>query len=198
MTSARDRRGWAATGAPPVVPLAWWTVRGLRMMLVVRAVLALVIGVVALAWPEMTLLALAVAFGVYAILDGVARIVDAVRHRGRERWWLGLLGGLVGVAAGVVALFWPDVTALALAIVVGAWAVVSGAAEIADSVRLRRAGGPVWMLALAGVLSLVAGIVILVWPVQGAIGLALLFGAFALAYGVLLGVLAAALRPSAP
>jgi uncharacterized membrane protein HdeD (DUF308 family) len=198
MTSARDRRGGPATGAPPVDPLAWWTVRGLRMMLVVRAVLALVIGVVALAWPELTLLALAVAFGVYAILDGVARIVDAVRHRGRERWWLGLLGGLVGVAAGVVALFWPGVTALVLAIIVGAWAVVTGAAEIADSVRLRRAGGRVWLLALAGVLSLVAGIVILVWPVQGAIGLALLFGAFALAYGVLLGVLAATLRPSAP
>lgn len=198
MTSARDRRGGAAAGAPPVDPLAWWTLRGLRTMLVVRAVLALVIGVVALAWPEMTLLALAVAFGVYAILDGVARIVDAVRHRGRERWWLGLLGGLVGVAAGVVALFWPDVTALVLAIIVGAWAVVSGAAEIADSVRLRRAGGAVWLLALAGVLSLVAGIVILIWPVQGAIGLALLLGAFALAYGVLLGVLAATLRPSAP
>jgi uncharacterized membrane protein HdeD (DUF308 family) len=75
---------------------------------------------------------------------------------------------------------------------------VSGAAEIADSVRLRRAGGSAWLLALAGVLSLVAGIVILVWPIQGAIGLALLFGAFALAYGVLLGVLAATLRPSAP
>jgi uncharacterized membrane protein HdeD (DUF308 family) len=178
--------------------MAWWPVRGLRAMLVVRSILAIMIGIVALAWPELTLLALAVAFGVYAILDGVARIVDAVRHRGRERWWLGLLGGLVGVAAGVVALFWPGVTALVLAIIVGAWAVVTGAAEIADSVRLRRAGGRVWLLALAGVLSLVAGIVILVWPVQGAIGLALLFGVFALAYGVLLGVLAATLRPSAP
>jgi uncharacterized membrane protein HdeD (DUF308 family) len=198
MTSARDRRSGAAAGAPPVDPLTWQSVRGLRMILVVRAVLALVIGVVALTWPELTLLALAVAFGVYAILDGVARIVDAVRHRGRERWWLGLLGGLVGVAAGVVALFWPGVTAVVLAIIVGAWAVVSGAAEIADSVRLRRAGGSAWLLALAGVLSLVAGIVILVWPIQGAIGLALLFGAFALAYGVLLGVLAATLRPTAP
>ncbi len=190
----------AKRSAPPVLdddvasdPLVVG-VRAARTVLVVRAVLAVAFGLVALLWPGLTLLALAIVFGVYAILAGVAIVVEAVRHRGRHRWWLGLLSGLVSVAAGVVALIWPGLTALVLATLVGIWAVVTGIAEIVRAVRLRRAGGRIWLLALAGVLSVIAGIVILLWPAAGAIGLAMVLGIFALIYGAVLGALAVLLR----
>jgi uncharacterized membrane protein HdeD (DUF308 family) len=149
-------------------------------------------------WPDLTLLALTIAFGVYAILDGVATVVDAARHRRRSRWWLGFLGGLASVAAGVIALIWPGITAVALAIVVGIWAVVTGLAELATAFRLREAGGRIWLLALAGALSVAAGALILIWPGAGAIGLAVVVGVFAVVYGATLGALAVRLRPSVP
>jgi uncharacterized membrane protein HdeD (DUF308 family) len=173
-------------------------VRAARTVLVVRAVLAVAFGLVALLWPGLTMLALAIAFGVYAILEGVASVIDAVRNRGRSRWWLGLLSGLASVVAGVLALIWPSITALVLAVLVGIWAVVTGAAEIAVAFRLRRAGGRIWLLALAGVLSVVAGIVILLWPAAGAVGLAVVLGAFTVVYGVVLGALAVSLRSPVP
>ncbi|WP_433296073.1 HdeD family acid-resistance protein [Pseudonocardia sp. CA-142604] len=173
-------------------------VRTVRTVIVVRAVLALAFGLVALFWPDLTVLALAIAFGIYAILEGVASVIDAVRHRDRSRWWLGLLGGLASVAAGVLALIWPGITALVLAVVVGIWAVVAGAAQIATAFRLRMVGGRIWLLALAGVLSVMAGIVILVWPSAGVIGLAVLLGVFAVVYGAALGALAVALRSPVP
>jgi uncharacterized membrane protein HdeD (DUF308 family) len=169
-----------------------------RTVIVVRAVLAVAFGLVALFWPGLTVLALAIAFGIYAILEGVASVIDAVRNRDRSRWWLGLLGGLASVVAGVLALIWPGITALVLAILVGIWAVVAGAAQIATAFRLREAGGRIWLLALAGVLSVIAGIVILVWPAAGAIGLAVLLGVFAVVYGAALGALAVSLRSPVP
>ncbi|MEN3267528.1 HdeD family acid-resistance protein [Pseudonocardia sp.] len=169
-----------------------------RTVIVVRAVLAVAFGLVALFWPGLTVLALAIAFGIYAILEGVASVIDAVRNRDRSRWWLGLLGGLASVVAGVLALIWPGVTALVLAILVGIWAVVAGAAQIATAYRLRMAGGRIWLLALAGVLSVIAGIIILVWPGAGAIGLAVLLGVFAVVYGAALGALAVSLRSPVP
>ena len=169
-----------------------------RTMLVVRAVLAVAFGLIALFWPDLTLLALAIGFGVYAILDGVTSVIDAFRTRGHSRWWLGLLGGLVSIVAGVLALIWPGITVLVLAIVVGAWAVVTGIAEITAAVRLRRAGGRTWLLGLAGALSVIAGILIVLWPREGAIGLAVLLGAFVVVYGVVLGALAVSMRPPLP
>lgn len=179
--------------APATDPLVLGT-RAVRTTLVLRAVLAVAFGLVALLWPQLTLLALTLAFGVYAILDGVASVVDAVRHRRRSRWWLGLLGGLASVAAGVVALIWPGITAVAFAILVGIWAVVTGLVELATAFRLRHAGGRIWLLALAGALSVVAGVVILLWPEAGALGLALVLGVFAVVYGATLAALAVMMR----
>jgi uncharacterized membrane protein HdeD (DUF308 family) len=159
-----------------------------------RGVLAVAFGLVALLRPDLTILALAIAFGIFAIVDGVARAVDAVRNRDRERWWVGLLMGLLGVIAGVVALLWPGITAVALTILVAAWALVTGIVEIVTAVRLRRSARGVWLLGLAGALSVVAGILLLIEPVSGAIGLAVLIGAFAIVYGVALAAVAVWLR----
>lgn len=166
-------------------------------MLLVRAVLAVALGLVALIWPGITLVILAWAFGIYAAIDGITQIIDGIRRRTQRRWWLSLLLGLLGLVAGAVALVWPDMTAIVLAILVGAWAVVTGVGEVFAAVRQLRSERRGGLLLLAGVLSVVAGVLILVWPVPGAIVLALLIGWFSMLYGIVLAVLAMQLRSAA-
>ena len=149
-------------------------------MLLVRAVLAVALGLVALIWPGITLVILAWAFGIYAAIDGITQIIDGIRRRTQPRWWLSLLLGLLGLVAGAVALVWPGMTAIVLAILVGAWAVVTGVGEVFAAVRQLRSERRGGLLLLAGVLSVVAGVLILVWPVPGAIVLALLIGWFSM------------------
>jgi uncharacterized membrane protein HdeD (DUF308 family) len=95
-------------------------------ILLARAVFAVAFGLVALIWPTITLLILAWAFGIFAVIDGATQIVDGIRRQDRPRWWIGLLLGLLELAAGVLALIWPGISAVALAAVVGAWALVTG------------------------------------------------------------------------
>ena len=166
-------------------------------MLLARAVFAVAFGLVALIWPTITLLILAWAFGIYAIIDGAIQIIDGIRRRDRRRLWISLLLGLLALAAGVLALIWPGITAVALAIVVGAWALVTGLIEIFSAVRQRRERRRPGLLLLVGLVSVVAGVVILAWPVLGAVALAALVGGFAVVYGILLAVLALRLRNAA-
>jgi uncharacterized membrane protein HdeD (DUF308 family) len=166
-------------------------------MLLARAVFAVAFGLVALIWPTITLLILAWAFGIFAIIDGATQIIDGIRRRDRPRWWITLLLGLLELAAGVLALIWPGISAVALAIVVGAWALVTGLIEIFSAVRQRREQRQPGLLLLVGLVSVVAGVVILAWPVHGAVALAALVGGFAVVYGILLAVLALQLRNAA-
>jgi uncharacterized membrane protein HdeD (DUF308 family) len=159
-------------------------------VLLVRAVFAVALGLVALIWPTITLLALAWAFGIYAIIDGVTQIVDGIRRRDRPRWWVSLLLGLLALAAGVVALIWPGITAVALAVVVGIWLLVTGVIEIISAAQQRREQRRVAWLGLAGLLSVMAGVLALARPVLGAFALAALLGVFAVLYGVVLAALA--------
>jgi uncharacterized membrane protein HdeD (DUF308 family) len=166
-------------------------------ILLARAVFAVAFGLVALIWPTITLLILAWAFGIYAIIDGTIQIIDGIRRRDRPRWWIGLLLGLLELAAGVLALIWPGISAVALAMVIGVWALVTGFIEIFSAIRQRRERRRPGLLLLVGLVSVVAGAMILAWPVHGAVALAALFGGFAVVYGILLAVLALRLRTAA-
>jgi uncharacterized membrane protein HdeD (DUF308 family) len=166
-------------------------------VLLARAVFAVAFGLVALIWPTITLLILAWAFGIYAIIDGAIQIIDGIRRRDRPRWWISLLLGLLALAAGVLALVWPGITAVVLAIVVGAWALVTGFIEIFSAVWQRRERRRPGLLLLVGLVSAVAGVVILAWPVLGAVALGVLIGGFAVVYGIVLAVLALRLRNAA-
>jgi hypothetical protein len=110
----------------------WWAIA-------LRALAAILLGIIAIFMPGPTLAAIVIVFGIYAIIDGILAIVAAVRgFRRKERWWPMLLEGLVGIAAGAIAIFWPGIGALALTYLVAAWALVTGAFEIAAAIRLRK------------------------------------------------------------
>ena len=93
--------------------------------LIVRGILALIVGVIAIAWPNVTILALVILFAVYAFMDAGLEFARAFSS-GRAGPVIGhLLLALLGLAAGVIALVWPSPTALVLTLVIGVWAVMA-------------------------------------------------------------------------
>ncbi|KTT25123.1 membrane protein [Pseudacidovorax intermedius] len=163
--------------------------------LALRGVAAVLFGVLALALPGLTVAVMVLLWGAYALVDGVFALMAGfkMRHEGRPLWAVVLLG-LLGVAAGIVALVWPGMTALTLVMVIGAWAVVGGVFQIATAIRLRREIEGEWAYVLSGALSVLFGLALLVAPGAGAVAMAWLIGGFALAYGVLMLVLAFRVR----
>jgi uncharacterized membrane protein HdeD (DUF308 family) len=174
---------------------AVWIIAGDWWLVALRGAASILFGVLAIAWPELTLLVLAWMFGIYAALDGVLNIMSGVRGvRKRRRDWILVVLGAAGVAAGVIAILWPGITALLLVLLIGAWAMVTGALETAAAIRGRGEGSGRWLLLVAGLASVVFGILIVLRPGAGALALVLVIGAYAIASGGLLLVAAYQLR----
>ena len=162
---------------------SWWA-------LVLRGLAAIAFGVLAFVWPQITLTALVFLWGAYALVDGAFAIAAGVKSHGEnKRWWVLLLEGILGVAAGLAAFLVPGITALALLILIAAWAMVTGAFEIAAAIQLRKHIKGEWLLALAGVASVLFALALLFNPAAGALALVWLIGAYSIVFGVLLIVL---------
>jgi uncharacterized membrane protein HdeD (DUF308 family) len=167
---------------------SWWA-------LLVRGIAALIFGIIALFWPSSAIVALVAVFGAYALVDGIFNLVGAVRAgRAGERWgWL-VFEGIVSLLVGILTLFFPAATALALVLYVAAWSLVTGVAEVAAAIRLRKQIQGEWLLALSGVLSIAFGILLFISPLIGAIAIAIWIGAYAVVFGALLIGLSLRLR----
>lgn len=160
--------------------LNWWA-------LALRGLLGIVIGFIALFLPALTLAALTLLFGAYALLDGIFSFVSAFHaSRFHRHWWALALEGLAGLAAAAITVLWPAVTLLALLYLIAAWAVVTGILEIAAAVRLRRIIQHEWLLGLAGAASVIFGILLFGAPGPGAIVISWWIGAYALVFGVIM------------
>jgi len=165
----------------------WWAVA-------LRGVFTILFGLAAFALPLTTITSLVLLFAVYMLVDGVFAIVAGMRAAARhERWGLLILEGLVDLAAGVVALALPGLTLLLMISLLGIWSVVTGALLLVAAFRLHGGHGR-WLLALSGLVSLVWGILLWLSPVAGALVLTWWLGGYALAFGVVMLVLAFRLR----
>jgi uncharacterized membrane protein HdeD (DUF308 family) len=152
--------------------------------LVVQGILAIIIGVVSVAWPEVTVGAFVILFAVYAFMTSIA---DAVRafSSGKAGHVVGyLLLSLLSLVAGVVALAWPGITALVLTIWIGAWALVTGVIQVAMAFRSGEGAGDRALCALGGLVSIALGVVLTIHPQAGAVSLAIVFGLFSMVTGV--------------
>jgi Uncharacterized conserved protein len=150
-------------------------------------VLAILFGLITFFWPYLTFLLLILTFGAYAMVDGVfAMLTGVVSSKYSARWWVFLLEGVVSFAAGLIAILRPDLTAAALIALLAAWAILTGALEIAAAIRLRRELTNEWMLALGGFASVALGVLLFFQPATGGLVLTLMIGAYALIFGILL------------
>jgi uncharacterized membrane protein HdeD (DUF308 family) len=181
--------------APQVVANVGEVWNGMWWALALRALAAILFGIIAIILPGPTLAAIVIVFGIYAIADGVLAIIAAVQGiRKKERWGPMLFQGVVGIIAGAIAVFWPGIGALALTYLVAGWALVTGAFEIAAAIRLRKIITGEWMLFVAGLLSIILAALVAFFPGAGALTLVWWLGAYAFAYGVVSLVLAFRVR----
>ena len=151
--------------------------------LILLGVLGIVVGVVAIAWPGVTILALVILFAVYAFVAAGLQTVRAFSSPTAGPVFGHLFLALVDVAAGVIAVVWPGPTAYVLVLVVAIWAFVAGFTEIFAAFQSGETAGTRAMFILTGLVSLAFGVVLSWRPDVGAVTLALLFGFFAIIYG---------------
>jgi uncharacterized membrane protein HdeD (DUF308 family) len=164
-------------------------------LLLVRGLIGVAIGIVAIAWPGITIAMLVGIFGVYAVIDGITNLMLGVsRSQPHGRSWAQVAQGVAGIFAGVLAFIWPGITALMLVLFIGAWAIVTGILEIVAAIRLRKVIEREWLLVLSGVLSVLFGLLIFAFPAAGAVGIAWLLGIYAAAAGTVLVALALRMR----
>ena len=165
---------------PFVLARNWWS-------LVIRGLAGVLLGMLSLALPGITLGALVMLFGAYALIDGIMSFIGAWRaSKAHERWGALILEGVVGILAAVATLLWPAITAISLVYVIAAWAIVTGVLEIAAAIRLRQHITGEWLLALAGLASVIFGVALMANPLAGALVLAIWVGVYALVFGTML------------
>ena len=167
------------------VSRSWW-------LLAMQGVAAILFGILALFWPAITILALVLLFGAWAVLDGALSLAALADRSYPTPRWLLVLHGVVGILVGAYALLRPPAAAFVLLTVIGAWAIVVGVARIIAAIELRRLIDGEWALALSGALALLVGLVFLFFPRAGALAVVLYIAWFAILAGGL--ELAAAFR----
>ncbi len=167
----------------------WW-------MVALRGVAAILFGLVAFVWPGTTLAALVLLFGAYALVDGIFAIATGISGwglTGGSRWSL-VLGGIAGVIVGLITFFYPNITAEVLLYFIGAWAIVTGIFEIVAAIELRKVISDEWMLIFTGLLSVIFGVLVFVFPGAGALSILWLIASYAVVFGIATVVLAFRVR----
>lgn len=165
----------------------WWA-------LALRGVVAVLLGLLAFLMPGVTVATLAILLAAYLLVDGVFAIVGGIRAaRAQERWLPFILEGVISLIAGVIAVAWPAASVFALVWLVAAWSVFTGFAEIMSAWRMHRSHGK-WAWGIAGVLSILFGLLMWVMPAFGLLAIAWSVAGYLIAFGVLALVTAFRLR----
>lgn len=180
-----------------ILKRGWW-------LLVLRAIAAIAFGVLTWFQPAISLAALVLLFGAYALADGILGLWIAISGRHlNEYWWVLMLASLVGIGVGILTFLAPGVTALALLFYIALWAIATGLLQLVAALRLRREIRGEWWLILAGLASVAFGAILIARPTAGALAVLSLIAAYAVVFGVLQLLLAfkvrsftAAIRPS--
>ncbi|MBR1271928.1 HdeD family acid-resistance protein [Bradyrhizobium sp. AUGA SZCCT0222] len=188
-TIQTDRRPGPGLGSAMVHALAknWW-------LLFLRGVAAIIFGLLAFAWPGLTLVTLILFYGAFALVDGALAVVAAITGGAPgSRWWLAIIG-LLGIAAGLVTFMMPGLTAIVLLFFIAGWAIATGVLQIIGAVKLRKEIDNEWLLILGGIISVLFGVSMMLAPGAGALVLVWVIGAYSVVIGVIFVALALRLR----
>jgi uncharacterized membrane protein HdeD (DUF308 family) len=158
---------------------AWWA-------LLIGGIASVFFGVITFMWPKLTLFFLAVFFAATVFVDGIVTIVSAIRNRTTaSHWWLWLLIGVLGVVAGGIGLLSPGTAVGALLLLISAYAIATGALMIWAGIKLRAEIEREWILWLLGALSVLFGILLIMQPAAGLLGLVWAIASWAVVIGIL-------------
>src|SRR6188472_3768890 len=165
---------------------------------IIRGVLGIIFGLIALFAPIDTAVVLAIVIGAWAIVDGVFDIIEAIRHRGSSSMALRIVLGAVSILFGILVLVWPGMSLAILAVFVGIWAIVIGILQVMASVGHRAApnSGWVWRV-IGGALAILFGVLVLIRPGTGLVTIIWIIGIWAIVWGITLIVLGVQLRRAA-
>jgi uncharacterized membrane protein HdeD (DUF308 family) len=156
-----------------------------RTMFLFRGIAAVLFGIIALVWPNMTLAVLVFAFGLFAVIMGITAVVAALRNTEFPGWgWL-LAEGILGILVGAIALAWPGITALAFLFLLAAWAILTGIFELIAPLAYPMSGGRAVLSMLSGVISIAFGILIAAQPSSGLLAVVWLIGLYAILNGIM-------------
>ena len=156
-----------------------------RNMFLFRGLAAIIFGVLTLVWPKISLFVLVLAFGIFAVISGITAVAAAFQNRHEEGWGLLLFEGILGILAGVVALAWPGITAFAFLFLIAAWAIIIGVMELVAPLAFPMSGGRAVLMVLAGLASVVFGILIATRPASGLLAVVWLIGVYAIVFGIM-------------
>ena len=166
----------------------WW-------IFLLRGMLAVLFGILALIWPEITLITLVILFGVFVLMEGLLNLIIGIASsEANRRWWVTLIEGVLGIAIAILTFIWPDLTAVVLLYFIAAWALITGVLEIIAAIRVRRMIENEWLMILNGVVSIIFALLLFIFPGESAISLVWLIGLFAILAGFLLIILSFRLR----
>ena len=155
-----------------------------RTMFLFRGLVAILFGILALVWPGLTLAVLVYLFGFFALISGIAVVAAALRNREMHGWGALLFEGILGILAGVVALIWPGITALAFLYLLAAWAIITGILQLIAPLAFPMSVSRGVLSALSGLLSIVFGVLIAAQPASGLLTVVWLIGIYAIAVGI--------------
>jgi uncharacterized membrane protein HdeD (DUF308 family) len=166
----------------------WW-------LFLIKGIAAIVFGLLSFLWPGITLITLVLFYGIFVLVDGVAALAAAVMGKVSvvPRWWLAVVG-VLGIAAGILTLLWPGITALLMLLFIAGWSIASGVFQIIGAVRLRKEIDNEWTLILGGILSVLFGVAMFIMPGAGAVALVWVIASFAILFGILTVAFALRLR----
>jgi len=151
---------------------------------VITGILMIVLGVLFLARPDLSLASVLWLFGIFVIAYGMAQIIAGIIGRVESRAWA-IVGGLLAAVVGIMALAWPDATALTLLYIIAAWIIISGITDVAAAFTGGLSGGQRAWLLILGALSIGVGIAFFVHPAGGALALLWAVGLYLIVLGVL-------------
>ena len=166
-------------------------------LLVLRGAIGILFGIVAIAWPQQTIVVLVVLWGVWALVDGIGLAVSAFSS-GLTTGQRAVLGGLALVALVVafIAFTRPGMAAAAVTWVLGIWLLVRGLFELVGAFSSRRSA-PRWLLVLGALLDLVLGWIFVANPGAAAVGVTFVLGIVAVAWGIVFLVIGLVVRRGA-
>jgi uncharacterized membrane protein HdeD (DUF308 family) len=156
-----------------------------RTMFLFRGLVAIIFGVLTLVWPRLSLTVLVFLFGLFALIGGITALAAALRNHEEHGWGLLLFEGILGILAGAVALIWPGITAFAFLFLIAAWAILTGILEFVAPLAYPMSGGRAVLMVLAGIISVVFGVLIAFQPAAGLLAVVWLIGIYAILVGIM-------------